>query len=283
MRLAILDHGHRRRAKVFLALTGLRGGTPDIVKMLLYRPGFLTRPLLALTVPVMRGPSFWSAGEREFLAMSTAQTLQCPFCIDTHAELTRIASGGAIDPDGSTSIRPELAAVRDFLATLGGSPNAAPVAGLPEPAVLEALRVALVFNIIGRLANAFGFVLREGQAENGARALHRVGYRFPGFLIAGGPDTGGDAIDRLRHSVLDGPGSTDPALRSAAASGAPMPEPWESFTARVRDASYTIGDAEIDQLLAAGNTEDDIFEVTVAAATGAAIRAFDLGCSSLAR
>ncbi|KAA0115895.1 hypothetical protein [Mycolicibacterium sp. P9-22] len=284
MRLAILDHGHRRRAKVFLALAGLRGGTPDIVKMLLYRPGFLTRPLLALTVPVMRGPSFWSAGEREFLAMSTAQTLQCPFCIDTHAELTRIASGGAIDPDGSTSIRPELAAVRDFLATLDGSPNAPPVAGLPEPAVLEALRVALVFNIIGRLANAFGFVLREGQAENGARALHRVGYRFPGFLIAGGPDTGGgDAIGRLRHSVLDGPGSTDPALRSAAASGAPMPEPWESFTARVRDASYTIGAAEIDHLLAAGNTEDDIFEATVAAATGAAIRAFDLGCSSLAR
>lgn len=285
MRLAILDHGHRRRAKVFLALTGLRGGTPDIVKMLLYRPGFLTRPLLALAVPAMRGPSFWSAGEREFLAMSTAQTLQCPFCIDTHAELTRIASSGAIDPDEPTSIRPELVAVRDFLATQGGSPNAGPVAaGLPTSAVLEALRVALVFNIIGRLANTFGFVLREGQAENGARALHRVGYRFPGFLIAGGPDTGGgDAIDLLRQSVLDGPGSTDPALRSAAASGAPMPEPWRSFTAQVRDASYTIGDAEIDHLLAAGNTEDDLFEVTVAAATGAAIRAFDLGCGSLAR
>src|SRR4029077_17708981 len=113
-------------------------------------------------------------------------------CIDTHAELTRIASQGDIDPDNPASARPELRAVCDFLATLTRTPDRADatgVAGLPEHAVLEALRVNLVFNIINRLANAFGFTLREGQLHSGTRALHRFGYRFPSFLLADGEST----------------------------------------------------------------------------------------------
>lgn len=41
MRLSILDHGHRRRARLFITLTGAmsRADSPDIVGMLLYRPG----------------------------------------------------------------------------------------------------------------------------------------------------------------------------------------------------------------------------------------------------
>jgi AhpD family alkylhydroperoxidase len=191
MRLSVLDDGHRRRVKLFLALTATtsRVESPDIVKMLLYRPGFLSGPLLELTADAMRGPSYWTAGEREYLAMCTAQSHQCPFCIDTHAELTRIAGHGDIDPDDPASVRPELRGVRDFLATLTRTPdNADPtgIAGLPEHAVLEALRVNLVFNIVNRLANAFGFTLREGQLHSGTRALHRFGYRFPGFLLADG-------------------------------------------------------------------------------------------------
>jgi AhpD family alkylhydroperoxidase len=99
MRLSVLDHGHRRRARLFLTLTSTmsRVDSPDIVKMLLYRPGFLTRPLLELTADAMRGPSYWTAGEREYLAMCTAQRHRCPFCVESHAELTRIAGHGEID------------------------------------------------------------------------------------------------------------------------------------------------------------------------------------------
>jgi hypothetical protein len=276
MRLSVLDHGHRRRATLFLTLTGAlsRVDSPDIVKMLLYRPGFLARPLLELTVVAMRGPSYWTAGEREYLAMCTARLLRCPFCVDTHAELTRIASHGDIDPDDPASVRPELRAVRDFLAT----PDAASVSGLPEHAVLAALRVNLVFNVVGRLANAFGFTLREGQLHSGARSLDRFGYRFPGFLLADGKGTGhGDAVENLRRTVLDAPATTDAALRTAAAAGDPLPEPWRSYAALVRDASYTITDSDIGRLTAAGHTEDQIFEVTGAAAVGAALRFFDTG------
>jgi len=42
VRLSVLGHGHRRRARLFIALTGAmsRADSPDIVEMLLYRPGF---------------------------------------------------------------------------------------------------------------------------------------------------------------------------------------------------------------------------------------------------
>ncbi|MCI2422643.1 hypothetical protein MOQ72_34980 [Saccharopolyspora sp. K220] len=293
MRLSILDHGHRRRAKLFLALTSAisRVDSPDIVKMLLYRPGFLTRPLLELTADAMRGPSYWTAGEREFLAMCTAQLHQCPFCIDSHAELTRIAGHGEIDPDDPASARPHLRAVREFLDLTSRTPDranateaTAGVADLPEHALHEALRVNLVFNIVNRLANAFGFTLREGQLHSGTRALHRFGYRFPSFLLADGSATDhGDVVANLRHAVLDAPAITDRGLRAAAAVGETLPEPWQSYAATVRDASYRITHTDMDRLTTAGYCEDEIFEVTVAAAVGAALRSFDAGQNALKR
>jgi AhpD family alkylhydroperoxidase len=289
MRLSILDNGHRRRAKLFLTATSTlsRVDSPDIVKLLLYRPGFLTRPLLDLTAPAMRGHSYWTAAEREYLAMCTAQWHQCPFCIDTHAELTRIAGHGEINPDDPASARPEVRAVREFLETVTRTPDhidIAGVAGLPRQAVLEALRVNLVWNVVNRLANAFGFTLRDGQLRSGTRALHRFGYRFPDFLLADGDRADhGDAVDGLRHAVLEAPATTDPALRTAAATGAPLPEPWQSYTATVRDAAFRLGDADIDRLIAAGHAEDEIFEITVAAAVGAALRSFDAGRRALER
>ena len=288
MRLSILDHGHTRRTKLFLMLTSTmsRVDSPDIVKLLLYRPGFLTRPLLELTADAMRGQSYWTAAEREYLAMCTAQLHRCPFCIDTHAELTRIAGHGEIDPDRPASARPPLSAVREFLDTISRTPDRADPAGvadLPEQALVEALRVNLVWNIVNRLANAFGFTLREGQLHSGTRSLHRFGYRFPGFLLADGekPDDSDDVVANLRHSVLNRPAVTDPGLRTAAAAGDPLPEPWQAYAAAVRDASYTITDSDIDKLLAAGPTEDQVFEVTVAAAVGAALESFDAGMSAL--
>jgi AhpD family alkylhydroperoxidase len=283
MRLAILDHGHRRRAKLFMSTTARlsRVDTPDIVRMLLYRPDFFARPLLALTAEAMRGHSYWTAGEREYLAMCTAQLHQCPFCIDTHAELTRIAGHGEIDPDDPCSARPELRQVLELLDAVSHTPDHVDVAGvanLPEQAVLEALHVNLVWNVVNRLANAFGFELRDGQLRSGTRALHRFGYRFPGFLLAGGDHVDqGDVVENLRHAVLDAPATTDPALRTAAATGGSHTEPWQSYTATVRDAACRVTDADIDRLTAGGHTEDQIFEVTVAAAVGAALRSFDTG------
>ncbi|MEV6638949.1 hypothetical protein [Amycolatopsis sp. NPDC051371] len=278
MRLSVLDTGHRRRARLFMALTGKLSGvtSPDIVKLLLYRPGFLTRPLLELTAPAMRGESYWTAGEREYLAMSTARVHECPFCVVTHAELTRIAGHGEIDPDRPLDARPELLAVQRFVEDVSRDADldVSPLRDLPSHAVSEALNVNLVWNIVNRLANAFGFELLDGQLEVGTKALHRAGYRFPGFLLADSPDD-------LRESVFEQPARTSPELRRAAATGDGLEEPWRDYAALVRDASHRITDDDVRRLLAGGRTEEEVFEVTVAAAVGAALRSFDAGRAAL--
>ncbi len=283
MRLTILDHGHRLRARLFLAATAApsRVDSPDIVKMLLYRPEFFSRPLLAITVPAMRGPSYWTSGEREYMALRAAQRHRCPFCVEAHTELTRIAGYGEINPDDPASARPELVAVEEFL---DGLPGAVAPAGLPKAAVEHALRVRLVWNVVNRLANAFGFVMRAGQLHSGTRALHRFGYRFPGFLLGGGDRAGraaDDPVAGLRHAVFDGPGDTDRALRRAAGSGENVPEPWRDYVTLVRDASYRVTETDVRRIISAGHTEDEVYEITVAAAVGAALADYDAGQRAL--
>lgn len=247
MRLSCLDHGHRLRARLFLRMTS--GDAPDVVRMLLYRPEFFSRPLLALTVAAMRGPSYWTVGEREDLAHQVAERLRCPFCIDSHAEMTRLAGH---DPAATRSVD-----------------------DAPPEARREAARVRLVWDVVNRLGNAFGFALRGDQLHTGTKALHRFGYRFPGFLLAGGRDAGhDDPVENLRHAVFEGPAVTEPALRRAAATGDGLAEPWASYTAMVRDASYRITDADLARLLAE-HAEDEVFEMTVAAAVGAALADYD--------
>ena len=124
------------------------------------------------------------------MAMFTAQLLRCPFCVTTHTELVRIAAQGEIDADDADSARPELRAVLGLLEKVTRAPDAVSRrdvqvvrdAGVPVEAVIQALHVNLVWNVVNRLANAFDFRLRDGQLHQGTRSLHRFGYRFPGFV-----------------------------------------------------------------------------------------------------
>ena len=92
-----------------------------------------------------------------------------------------------------------------------------------------------------------------------------------------------DLVAVLRAAVFDGPGVVDPPLRRAAGSGADLPQPWAAYVAKVRDASYRITDDDVAVLTAAGCTEEEIFDITVAAATGAALRRLDLGLRAMNR
>jgi hypothetical protein len=250
MRLRVLDHGHRLPARTFFGLTSLVSRVPmsDVPKTLLYRPDFFGAVFLDLSAEAMRGPSFWTAGEREYMAQRTAERLRCPYCAVTHTELVKIAG----DP---SPLRPELVAALAFLEDL--TPG-----DVPRNALVDALNVSLVWQVVNRLANAFGFALLPGQLESGTRSLHRFGYRFPRFLT--GPGSGSPA--ELRRAVLEAPARTKPELRRAAAAG----DACGSYTATVRTASYRLTDEDIDRLKQ-DHTEDEIFEVTVAAAVGAAL------------
>lgn len=60
-----------------------RGPAPPealgVIKTLLYRPELFGRPFSDMLDVVMRGPSDWSAGERELFAAFTSLLRQCPF------------------------------------------------------------------------------------------------------------------------------------------------------------------------------------------------------------
>jgi len=63
-----------------LATVAAAGEGPlDVVKVMQYRPDFFGGPYADLLHDVMRGPSDWSAGERELFAAFTSRLNQCPF------------------------------------------------------------------------------------------------------------------------------------------------------------------------------------------------------------
>ena len=81
MRLAAVDHGHAPGEAAALDQIRERTGREPlgVVKTLLYRPDLFGLPFSQALDLVMRGPSEWSAGERELLAGFTSLLNQCPF------------------------------------------------------------------------------------------------------------------------------------------------------------------------------------------------------------
>lgn len=294
MRLAVLDHGHRLRARLFMSMVGRmsRVEMADVPKLLLYRPEFFGRAMLDLSATRMRGPSYWTAAEREYIGMCTADWLRSDYCAQTHAEMVRVASDGEFDPLDPAAVRKELLAVLVLLEQVTRTPDTVGVAdasalraaGVPDEAVVQALEVNFVWNIVNRLDNAFGFELREGQLHSGTRSLHRFGYRFPAFLTGranGEPDGPAGVLAAVLTDEASGSARTSADLRTAAANGDPLPEDWQGYVTAVRDHSSQLTAADIHQLQSSGHTDDEIFELTVAAAVGAANRALTAGLSAL--
>jgi len=64
-------------------------------------------------------------------------------------------------------------------------------------------------------------------------------------------------------------------LRAVVASTAPAPGEMAAYLEKVRDRAYTIADRDVDELKAAGFSEDAIFEQTVAVAIAEGLRRID--------
>jgi hypothetical protein len=88
-------------------------------------------------------------------------------------------------------------------------------------------------------------------------------------------------VEALHRAVFESSGSTEPSVRAAAGSGAELPEPLGSYAASVRDRSYRITDTDLAGLTAADLSDDAIFEITIAAAVGAALQRLDAGMRAI--
>ncbi len=79
MRLRVVERGHRLPQKILMGMIRVvsRRRVVDIIRTLLYRPGFFGRPMRVWTQAVMRGPSAWSVGERELFAAFASRLNRC--------------------------------------------------------------------------------------------------------------------------------------------------------------------------------------------------------------
>lgn len=98
-------------------------------------------------------------------------------------------------------------------------------------------------------------------------------------------------IENLIHRVLDGPGHADPALRQAVAARAStlsgggnatqaLPSPLGAWVDTVAMHAYKTLDSEVE-VLKQSYSEDQIFELTIAAATGAAHTRFERALAAI--
>jgi AhpD family alkylhydroperoxidase len=193
MRLAILDSGHSFGTKALFAVirTFSRQPVLDVIKLVKYRADFYGGPMQRVTQEAMRGPSAWSVADREFMAAFVARTNQCEFCIKAHAAVAQRAYGDGkkVSPllsdlkidNIEEPLRATLLMLDKLMRDQTVDADAIRVviaAGASRQQIEEALAVCFSFNVISRLADAFGFFVPDADAfEAGAKYLLARGYR----------------------------------------------------------------------------------------------------------
>ena len=194
MRLRILKSGHGFGTKVLFALIRTISRQPvlDIIKLVKYRSDFYGGPMSGVTHEAMRGPSTWSVGDRELMAAFVAKTNQCEFCTRAHMAVAQRAyqRDGKWLPDllsdfDTAAMEEPLRATLLMLGMLtrehavaADDMRAVLAAGASRQQIEDALAVCFSFNVIGRLADAFGFFVPGPEAfEAGAKYLLARGYQ----------------------------------------------------------------------------------------------------------
>ena len=94
-----------------------------------------------------------------------------------------------------------------------------------------------------------------------------------------------EAIERVAEAILETPGDTDLELRRAVEAyaegrSADIPDDLRAYVDKVAQNAYKITDQDVDALRAR-YSEDAIFELTLAAALGAARARLDAGLAAI--
>ncbi len=88
--------------------------------------------------------------------------------------------------------------------------------------------------------------------------------------------------DKVLHTVLDGPGQTESALRHSAADGTPTAADVQALVGKIQSGAYRVTDEDIAALQARYG-DDRSFEIIVSAALGASRRRLLAGLAALER
>ena len=146
----------------------------------------------------MVAPSEWSRGDRELLAAFVSNLNRCRYCTGIHSQTATILGGRPITTETlsdwqAADVDERIKAAFALLVALAADPDGPPDqaiisarrAGLTDPAIVDVLAVAFVFNLANRLADAFDFSFgNEDRRLAEARALVRLAYGVPSFFLA---------------------------------------------------------------------------------------------------
>lgn len=93
-------------------------------------------------------------------------------------------------------------------------------------------------------------------------------------------------LQQAIHAILNDPGATDLSLRravfeSARSGQGQVPEALRELVDKVADRPWTVTDQDFTRLSAAGYSEAQLYEFTLACALGAGLERFDAGLRAL--
>jgi uncharacterized peroxidase-related enzyme len=182
---------------LWLARTLGRSQVDEVVKLSLYRADLFGAPFIALVREIMRGPSQWTAGERELFGAFVSRLNRCRYCSTVHTEVANLrldagVTAAQLNDWHNAGFDPRITATFELLEKVTLAPSdvrGEDVArvrahGVTDEAIVDALHVAFVFNVINRIANALDFRWQsDADVLAGARVLNRLGYRLPGILL----------------------------------------------------------------------------------------------------
>lgn len=121
---------------------------------------------------VMRGPSAWSAAERDLMAAMTAKWSACAFCVEMHGtaaarHMGRESVDAVLSDYRSAPIPEGLKATLEFLEIMTLRPkemteehaNAVLDSGISVETLIDAIEVGVVLKLISRYASALDFAV----------------------------------------------------------------------------------------------------------------------------
>jgi alkylhydroperoxidase family enzyme len=89
-------------------------------------------------------------------------------------------------------------------------------------------------------------------------------------------------VRAIEQRILTGPGMAPPEARRKAFDDSGLEAPLSSLVDRVANRSFQVTDEDVAAALAAGFTEDQLFEIVICAAAGASSRLYHAGLAALA-
>jgi AhpD family alkylhydroperoxidase len=199
MLLRQIERGARFNHRLLRRFISLASGMrfPGAARTAVKSSALLGASLEAWTEAVMRGPSAWSAAERDLMAAMAAKWSACAFCVDMHAaaaarHLGRASVDAVLADHRSAPIPDGLKATLEFLEVMTLRPreltdehaNAVLDSGISLESLIDAIEVGVVLKLISRYARALDFVvpaatLLPGQPRERTRAA--AGHDLPVF------------------------------------------------------------------------------------------------------